>query len=97
MTRHLRHRRDNNHHDLVKLAEQLGAGWLPDGPFDGWTNWRGVWHLTEIKNPDCEGHKDEYTPDQIKLMAWLKERGIKWWVWRTPRDVFEHLGARQTA
>lgn len=97
MTRHLRHRRDNNHHDLIALAEQMGAFHRPDGPFDGWIHWRGAWNLVEIKNPDCEGHKYEYTPDQIKLMAKLRERGISWWTWRTPDDVFKALGARQTA
>lgn len=97
MTRRAIHRRDNNHHELVKLAEQIGAVWLPDGPFDGWANWRGTWNLVEIKNPACEGHKDEYTPDQIRLMAKLKERGIRWWVWRIEADVYRDLGARRVA
>lgn len=97
MTRHLRHRRDNNHHQLVELAEQMGAFHGPDGPFDGWIFWRGAWSLLEIKNPDCEGHKGEYTPDQIKLMAKLRERNIRWWTWRTERDVFESLNARRSA
>lgn len=97
MTRFLRHRRDNNHHALVTLAERIGGYWRPEGPFDGWLHWRGQWKLVEIKNPDCEGHADEYTDDQIILMAKLKERGIKWEVWRTENDVYQSVGARWTA
>jgi hypothetical protein len=97
MTRHLRHRRDNNHGELIRIAEQLGACYLPDGPCDGWLHWRGSWNLLEIKNPNCEGHKDEYTPEQIRLFARLKERGIRWWVWRVEGDVYRDLGARRVA
>jgi len=97
LTKRARQRRDNNHYELVSLAEQIGAFYMPDGPFDGWVHWRGAWSVIEIKNPNCEGHKDEYTPEQIRLMAKLKERGIKWEVWRTERDVFESLNARRTA
>lgn len=75
----------------------MGAFWLPHGPFDGWVSWRGYWTLVEIKNPDCEGHKDEYTPDQILLMARLRERYIRWWTWRTEGDVLRDLGAKRSA
>lgn len=97
MTRALRHRRDHNHHELVTVAEQIGVYWRGEGPFDGWCWWRGQWNLTEIKNPNCEGHKDEYTPQQIVIMAELKERGIPWWVWRTEFDVYRDLGAKRVA
>jgi hypothetical protein len=97
MTRALRHRRDNNHHELVTRALEIGAFWLPDGPCDGWLWWRGSWNLVEIKNPDCEGHKGEYTSSQILLIAKLKERGIPWWVWRTESDVYRDLGAKRVA
>lgn len=62
-------KRDANEKPLVKFASDLGAFWLQSGPFDGWLWWRGRWLLVEVKNPDCEGHKDEYTPDQIRKSA----------------------------
>lgn len=90
-------KRDTNESVLVSLARDLGAFWLYCGPFDGWLCWRGKWLLIEVKNPGCEGHKGEYTPDQLKLMMSLRERGISWHVWRTEADVYRDLGARRSA
>lgn len=90
-------RRDANEKPLVTFARDLGAFWLYSGPFDGWLWHRGKWLLVEVKNPNQEGHKDEYTPDQIRMMMNLKERGIVWHVWRTESDVCRDLGAKVTA
>jgi hypothetical protein len=90
-------KRDAKESDLVILARELGAYWICAAPLDGWLWWRGFWRLVEVKNPACEGHKDEYTPDQLKLMMSLRERGIAWHVWRTEADVYRDLGARRSA
>lgn len=90
-------RRDDNHGPLVKLATDIGGEWLPDGPFDGWLWWRGFWHLIEIKNPNKEGHADEYTKKQIRMLCKLNLRGIKPVIWRTESDVYQLLGVRRTA
>jgi hypothetical protein len=83
------HRIDSNHHDLVGEWEKLGGVFLKCPPFDGW-----IWHPTwdayqpvEIKDPKREGHKNEYTKAQKKLMDELKPRGAPWLVWRTIGDV----------
>lgn len=90
-------KRDANEKPLVKFARDLGVVWLGSGPFDGWAWFRGLWRLVEVKNPDCEGHKDEYTEGQILLMAKLRERGISWSVWRTETDVLRDIGGRRAA
>ncbi len=90
-------RRDDNEKPLVVLARAIGGVWIYAPPFDGWLCWRGQWKLVEVKNPNCEGHADEYTDDQIKLMANLKARGIRWEIWRTENDVYQTVGARWTA
>lgn len=87
-------KRDANENDLVKFAEQLGAGWEQNGPLDGWAFWRGVWTPTEIKNPDG---KNRYTDSQVLFLARCKERNAPVWTWRTIDDVLKSLGARQTA
>ncbi len=90
-------RRDANEKPLVKLARELGACWLYSGPFDGWMWFRGIWRLVEVKNPNCEGHANEYTEDQVRMMIKLRERGISWSVWRTEADVYRDLGAKRSA
>jgi hypothetical protein len=87
-------RRDNNHGPLVAIAQAIGGLWLPDGPFDGWLSWRGVWHLVEIKRPDKEGWKNEYTEDQVRMLIRLRERGIEPTIWRTEFDVYKTMGVR---
>lgn len=89
------HRVDSNHHDMVAEWERLGGVWLPysNKPFDGWiwhTRWEEYWPV-EIKDPKKEGHKNEYTDRQKKVMAELKKVGAKWLVWRTKEDVARTL------
>jgi hypothetical protein len=90
------HRPDNVRGPLVKTAEEVGAFWLPSGPFDGWLWFRDRWHLCELKDPAREGHKDEFTDDQVLLMARLNERQIPYSVIRTEADMLKLLGARRT-
>jgi hypothetical protein len=94
---HWRHRRDNNESPLISLAEQLGAVWLDTGPFDGWLWWRGRFHLCEVKDPAREGHADEFTPAQLKLIQKLNQRQIPWHKLRTEDDIYALMGARRTA
>lgn len=94
---HWRHRRDNNHHALVQMAERLGAYFFDTGPFDGWAWVRGSWKLVEIKDPKLEGQKREYTDLQVRIMGMLRERGIPWTILRTEEDVYRMMGARRTA
>lgn len=84
-------RRDNNHHELVQIATDIGGQWLPDGPWDGWLKWRERWHLVEIKDPKKEGHADEFTDHQVVLMS----RGFRPdAIWRTEHDVYQTMGVR---
>lgn len=91
------HRPDNVRPALVATAEALGAFWLGTGPFDGWLWFRDRWHLCELKDPAREGHKDEFTDDQIILMARLKERQIPFSIIRTEGDMLKVLGAHRSA
>ena len=87
-------RRDNNHGTLIQLATDIGALYVPDGPFDGWVKHRGRWHLIEVKDPKKEGWASEYTDNQVVLMA----RGIRPdAIWRTEDDVYRLMGVRRTA
>lgn len=91
-------RRDDNELDLIKLAQKLGA-WLIklDEPCD-WLLWhRGHWELVEVKNPDCAGHADEFTPAQREFRAEAFRRGAKLIVWRTQDDVLNSLNGRIAA
>lgn len=90
-------RRDTNERPLVRLIEQLGGFWMDEGPFDGWTWWRGRWCLCEIKDPAKEGHADEFTPAQLLLIQKLRQRQIPLHVLRTDDDVYALMGARRTA
>lgn len=85
-------RRDTNEPELVKILRQFGATWNDNGPLDGWCGWRERWVPVEIKNG-----KNKYTAVQILFLALCKERALPVWTWRTELDVFESLGAKQTA
>jgi hypothetical protein len=91
-------RRDLCEPELVKLARTLGAWMIKlDEPCD-WLMWyRGNWQPVEVKDPGCEGHADEFTPAQRAFRAEAFRRCAKLIVWRTREDVFNVLGARQTA
>lgn len=95
-----RHRPDNNQKALVKLFVSVGGEWVSraNKPFDGWGWHRGFGGTNylpiEIKNPDKEGHKDEYTQPQLKQMAKMRILGMKWLVWRTEQDVLNSVNVR---
>lgn len=84
----------------MKLFESLGGLWVPyaSKPFDGW-----AWHPkfgylpVEIKRKEREGHADEYTPRQLKLMKEMRLLGARWLVWRSDEDVYECVRARRAA
>jgi hypothetical protein len=67
------------------------------GPLDWWLLWRGQWVPVEIKDPNVEGRKNEFTPAQRRFFAFAREHGGKWLTWRTTEDVLRDLGARRTA
>lgn len=93
-------RRDQNEPDLLKIVRQFGAAWIYDGPLDGWCGWRERWVPVEIKRPDGpKGGRSgrHYTEAQILFLALCKERNTPVWTWRCELDVFESLGAKQTA
>lgn len=98
-----RHRADSNKDALVAIFRQLHGVWIPyaSKPFDGWAWHRafgGACYLpVEIKDPEREGLKYEYTPRQKKLMAELKIIGATWLTWRTEIDVFDCVKARRAA
>lgn len=91
-------RRDNNDHDLVTFARQFGwRCWKLDQPCDYLALRRGVWYALEIKNPECEGHAEEYTYDQRKFLAEVAAVGGRVLVWRTRGDVMQASNARVSA
>lgn len=91
-------RRDDNEPELVKLASRLGwRFWKLHEPSDWLSLRRGVWHVIEIKNPNCEGHADEYTYDQRKFRAEVFACGGRLVTWRTKDDVFRDSNARPSA
>lgn len=92
-------RRDSNEPDLIKVAKALNGLWIPSGEitFDGILWNRRCWNLLEIKRPNKEGHKDEFTDDQVKLMIKLKEHGAPLQVIRTEDDMLALMGARRSA
>ncbi len=91
-------RRDNNDSELAMLAAGLGV-WLTrtDWPTDYLCFFRGLWDLIEIKRPDKEGWKSEFTPAQISFRAEAARRGARLVVWRTREDVLAFVGAREAA
>lgn len=87
------HRIDSNHHELVDEWRRLGGKWIKAPPFDGWA-WHSTWDAywpVEIKDPKREGHADEYTKAQVKMMKELKAIGAKWFVWREKADCARAL------
>ena len=90
-------RRDNNESTILSSLQALGGLWVPGPPFDGWMWNRRCWNLCEVKRPDKEGHKHEFTDDQLKLIIRLKERSIPFSVLRTEDDVLKIMGARRSA
>lgn len=88
-------RRDNNEPQLKSVATSLGW-WLIslDKPVDFLGYRRGQWHVIEIKNPDCEGHADEFTPEQQIFHADAKHRQAPVLIWRTVDDVLRSSGAK---
>lgn len=85
-------RRDTNEDELVGVARQFGARWTQQGPLDGWVGYRGLWVPVEVKHG-----ANDFTPAQVRFMAMCKEARLPFWAWRTSVDVFESLGAKQTA
>ena len=90
-------RRDDNELELVTLARQLGGQWILQGPLDGWLLHRGLWVPVEIKRPERDGLKSEYTPAQRRFFTFCRDNGGRWVVWRTRADVMRTLGARVAA
>lgn len=85
------HRTDKNHRELVAAWEAMGGLWVPyaNKPFDGWAwhrRWGSYWPV-EIKDPKREGHANEYTERQRRVMKKLRDAGAVWIVWRTVEDV----------
>lgn len=85
-------RRDANEDELITIAKQFGARWEQIGPLDGWVGYRGLWIPTEIKHGD-----NDYTRAQVRFLKMCADFRLPVWTWRTERDVFESLGAKQTA
>lgn len=85
-------RRDQNEDSFVSIAKQFGALWKQEGPLDGWVGFRECWVPVEVK---CG--TNGYTAAQVRFLTECKERHLPVYTWRTERDVFESLGARQTA
>jgi len=90
-------RRDANEAAILSGVDALGGLWLPGPPFDGWLWNRSAWHLCEVKRPDKEGWRDEFTDEQRRLILRLNERRIPFHVLRTESDVLGLLGARRVA
>jgi hypothetical protein len=91
-------RRDKNEPQLIKFAERLGAWLIPiDEPCDWLLFWRQRWELIEIKDPNCEGHADEFTEAQKAFRAEAFRRGARLIVWRTEHDVLNTLNAKVSA
>jgi len=93
-----KNKRDNNEGPLIELASRLGwTFWQMIEPADWIALRRGVWYIVEIKNPDCEGHADEFTPQQKIFHTDVKARGGKVLIWRRDSDVIRDSNARQSA
>lgn len=89
--------RDTNEQALLELAMRLGAHWIQGPPLDGWVSWRGIWMPVEIKVPEREGLRHEYTPSQQRFIRFCAEKRAPYWVWRTADDVIGSLSARRSA
>jgi hypothetical protein len=89
--------RDANEEALLAVAARLGAHWLQGPPLDGWVIWRGIWTPAEIKVPEREGLKGEYTPAQLRFLRFCDDRSAPRFVWRTEADVIASLNGRRSA
>lgn len=89
--------RDGNEDPLIKLAERLGAYIFMTGPLDFWCWARGQWFVIEVKKPEREGTKQEFTPLQKRFIRFCELSGAKYHVWRTEMDVIATLGGRISA
>lgn len=89
--------RDRNEEELLKVAEAMGAHWHQGPPLDGWIIWRGLWTPVEIKMPEREGHKDEYTAAQQRFLRFCETYHGPRLIWRTVEDVIKSLDGRRTA
>lgn len=99
MKRYNRNNRDANELALITHAKALGGEWFEEGPLDGWV-WiarHQTWVPVEIKIPEREGLKGEFTPAQKRFARWCSERQAKSLIWRTVADVERDLGARRAA
>jgi hypothetical protein len=91
-------RRDSNESELIELARDLHWFlWELDEPCDWLGLYRGRFYAIEIKNPDCEGHADEFTAEQLIFHRNVKNAGGEVLVWRREDDVFKASGARRSA
>jgi len=90
-------RRDANESAILTCVEPLGGFWIAAPPFDGWLWDRSAWRLCEVKDPRREGWRSEFTDEQVKLLARLRERQIPVHVLRTEADVLSLLGAKRSA
>lgn len=88
--------RDANDGEIVALIEQLGGHFVRSPPLEGWIwvprfgKWIGP---AEIKVPEVEGFKHEYTPQQLRFIRWCQDRGAPYHTLRTRDDVFKLMGA----
>lgn len=86
-------RRDANEGPLVTAARKLGAVLYRYPPLDWWCAHRGRWVPVEIKTPEMEGLKNEYTPLQRAFIAACDREKVPVWTWRTTFDVEQCLEA----
>lgn len=85
-------RRDVNEPSLISTAKQFGAQCVLAGPLDWWIGFRGQWVPLEIKHGT-----NPYTAVQVRFLEHCRIHSLPVWTWRTDLDVFESLGAHQTA
>lgn len=94
----LANRRDNNDHELKQFAERIGWQLFPVTEYcDYFGLRRGVWYAIEIKNPNCQGHADEFTYDERNFMAKVAACGGRILLWRTKDDILRDSNARVSA
>ena len=95
---HLANRRDANDDELRVFAERIGWKLFPvNDHCDYFALRRGVWYALEIKNPNCQGHADEFTRDERRFMADVAACGGRILLWRTKDDVLRDSNARVSA
>jgi hypothetical protein len=97
VSRYSQNTRDANETAIVKTLERLGGHWYQAPPLDGWVLWRGLWKPAEIKMPEREGLKYEYTASQQRFLRFAAARGGEVLVLRTDDDVIAALAGRRSA